>query len=362
MVELEPEEVAVRWTADRAEATRRRVHAALDRRQKVRRGILVSTTAAVAVGAVAWVALLPPADPALDAVKVVAQPEEEEQNLVHFAGGAWARAMTEDSALRVVSDGEQRGVLEVERGAVEIDVPASPGRVIEAIAWEVRVEVLAGHFEVELDGDVVWVSVETGQARVSWGEDEAELEAGDRERYPPPAAPAAASTGEPGPSDHAVERAQGARGAWRAHAQRRDFDRAYASLQAEGFSHVRNTPEDLMLAVDVARLSGHPHRAASLLQRVLRDHASDPRAPLAAFTLGRVLSEDLGDSAGAARSFRRAQVLAPSGPLHGDAMIREAEALAASGDAGAARTVAQRYLERFPDGRHSQRARALATP
>jgi transmembrane sensor len=88
-------------------------------------------------------------------------------------------------------------------------------------------------------------------------------------------------------------------------------------------------------------------------------HASDARAPLAAFTLGRVLLEDLHRPAQAAAAFQRAQELAPGGPLFADAMMRQAEALAASGDAEGARATAQQYLDRFPAGRHATRARSI---
>ena len=51
-----------------------------------------------------------------------------------------------------------------------------------------------------------------------------------------------------------------------------------------------DTVEDLLVAADVARLSDHPSEALPYLQRILREHPRDERAPMAAFTLGRTLS------------------------------------------------------------------------
>jgi hypothetical protein len=53
---------------------------------------------------------------------------------------------------------------------------------------------------------------------------------------------------------------------------------------------------------------------------------SDPRAPLAAFTLGRVLLRELARPREAAAAFAQARALAPRGPFVEDALAREVEA------------------------------------
>jgi TolA-binding protein len=85
----------------------------------------------------------------------------------------------------------------------------------------------------------------------------------------------------------------------------------------------------------------------------------DKRAPLAAFTLGRVLLEDLSQPGRAADAFRRAQQLAPKGPLASDALAREADAAQRAGQADRARQLAARYLELYPSGPQAQRLRKL---
>jgi transmembrane sensor len=128
-------------------------------------------------------------------------------------------------------------------------------------------------------------------------------------------------------------------------------------LQREGKDAVRNTPADLMLAADVARLSGHSGQAVGPLQQVVSQHAGDPRAPLAAFTLGRVLLDELGRPGQAAGAFAKARRLAPGGALAQDALAREVESLAKAGQAVAARERALEYVQSYPNGLRIQSVR-----
>ena len=136
---------------------------------------------------------------------------------------------------------------------------------------------------------------------------------------------------------------------WRTLAQEGDYAAAYGALHHG--APPPEDPEDLLLQADVARLSHHAAEAPAPLRRFLDRHVQDPRAPLAAFTLGRVLLDDLRDPRAAAAAFRRAAELAPSGELAEDALAREVEALSRAGDADAARERAAAYEARYPDGR-----------
>jgi transmembrane sensor len=89
---------------------------------------------------------------------------------------------------------------------------------------------------------------------------------------------------------------------------------------------------------------------------VLHQHRSSPVAPLAAFTLGRVYLDRLGQPDKAAESFDLARRLAPSGSLAQDALAREVEALHKGGNAQKAYVQAREYLRLYPNGR---RARAV---
>src|SRR5207247_8183413 len=87
---------------------------------------------------------------------------------------------------------------------------------------------------------------------------------------------------------------------WRALAHGGDFDSAYAALKK---ATVRDDAKELFLASDVARLSGHPEEALAPLRQLASRHREDERAPLAIFTTGRILLEDLGRPREAAEEF-----------------------------------------------------------
>jgi transmembrane sensor len=117
--------------------------------------------------------------------------------------------------------------------------------------------------------------------------------------------------------------------------------------------------EDLMMAADAARLSNHPQQAVGYLQRITKEHSIDSRAPLAAFTLGRIYMSQLRQPAAAARAFAQVRQLAPTGALVEDALAREAEALEQAGQHQAAQKLVQAYLKQYPTGRRSERLRQL---
>jgi transmembrane sensor len=125
------------------------------------------------------------------------------------------------------------------------------------------------------------------------------------------------------------------------------FATAFASLAV---AHDDN-PEALMDAADAARSSGRPDAAVMCLRKVLRDHSESPLAPLAAFTLGRVLLEKLGQPLSAADAFAMARALAPDGSLAQDALAREVEAWSKAGRLQEAYKRACLYVVTYPSGR-----------
>jgi transmembrane sensor len=143
--------------------------------------------------------------------------------------------------------------------------------------------------------------------------------------------------------------------AWRLLAEQGQYREAYDSLHRESEASVRDEIHELLLAADTARLSGHSGEAVPYLRRILLQHGDDSRAPLVAFTLGRVLLDELGRPAEAAEAFRRAR--ARHAPLAEDALAREIEAWASAGDARRAHALALEYQRSYPQGR---RIRAVA--
>jgi len=108
--------------------------------------------------------------------------------------------------------------------------------------------------------------------------------------------------------------------------------------------------EVLMRSADAARRAGHPAQAIPYLRRLLREHPGDARAPLAAFTLGRIFLAELGQPTDAADAFALARRLAPRGPMASHALAREVEAAARGGDVARARRLAETYAAHYPAG------------
>lgn len=112
------------------------------------------------------------------------------------------------------------------------------------------------------------------------------------------------------------------------------------------------SPRDLLETAERARLGGQPRAACAALDTLRRRFRSDPRAPLAAFELGRLRLDSLGDAHGSLEAFDDAIALAPRGPLRQDAEARRVEALSADRSllCAAARDA---FLERYPKSVHA---------
>jgi transmembrane sensor len=307
--------------------------------------------------------------------------------LVRFEDGTVATGLSADSRLTPVEVRPEAVGVRLESGAARFSVAPNPERTFRVMARDVTVTVLGTVFSVALDKADVRVTVERGRVHVAWPSGERDLTVGQdvvvkAEAVPASTRPVGAEAPKPVDAVDAVEGArtesvpeaapvvnapehsvraapQPAGQSWRALAQEGDYSRAFTVLSAEGAAAVRDDPEDLLLSADVARLGGQPRRALAPLERILSAHASDSRAPLAAFTLGRTLLEQLGRPREAAQAFATAQRLDPKGALSQDALAREVESWSRAGDAALARERAERYSERYPKGRRLQAVRRL---
>ena len=109
--------------------------------------------------------------------------------------------------------------------------------------------------------------------------------------------------------------------------------------------------EALFASADKARKEGRPDQAIGYLKTITDRHSGDPRAPLAAFTRGRVLLESLGRPREAAQAFAQARALSGKrSALAEDALAREVEAYAAAGESGLAHDRAELYRKNYPKG------------
>jgi transmembrane sensor len=106
---------------------------------------------------------------------------------------------------------------------------------------------------------------------------------------------------------------------------------------------------------DAARRAGRPREAVAILASIVED--ADPRSAIAAFTIGKVHAEELGDPAGAASWFERASRLGLPAALDEDAHARVVECYARAGRNADAARAASSYEAKFPDGRHLARVK-----
>ena len=316
--------------------------------------------ARVAVGAAALVF-------ALVVGGLVARPRE---TAVHLADGSTVTLLDRNAELHVSRVAVEVLEVTLESGRARFEIVENHKRVFRVHVGNVTIEVLGTAFTVEMRTGEVVVEVHRGRVRVEDGAGERVLvkdetavfadtpRAPSKVLVPEPTvvAPARqAEVVEPEPAREVRETPRRTR--WQATAARGNYDAAYGELKAAGAEAVRDVPEELMLAADVARWSHHPQAAVPYLQRVLAEHAKDPRSQLAAFTLGRVYLEELGRPREAARAFARARAVNKDGPLNEDAFAREVEAWSRAGDTARASTAAELYLRQYPQGPHAASVR-----
>jgi transmembrane sensor len=212
-------------------------------------------------------------------------------------------------------------LFELEAGGAHFEVARRPSRTFRVHAGPVTVQVIGTRFQVQRQGDHSTVSVTQGRVLISWWGGSRELGAGETGTFPPqpPDAPAAAaSPAAPAPA-----------------MRRRASDPG---------------PDVLFAHADRARKAGKPDVAVVHLRTLIDRFPADPYAPVAAFTIGRLLLESLGQPRQAAASFERARVLANGAPLAEDALAREVEAWASAGERALAHRRAELYRQLYPNG------------
>jgi len=254
-------------------------------------------------------------------------------------------------------------VLELQAGSAHFDVTPNREREFRVRAGRVNVLVVGTKFTVERREARTMVAVEGGRVRVQWERGEQLLEPGERGSFPPVEnASEAASDSKPAiepevPAERSRIEPRRTETDWRLLANRGEFTAAYRILRVHGKPALRPKLDDLLLAADVARKAGHAADSVPYLERALAMQAGDPRSAVVAFTLGRVRLADLHDPAGAADAFARARSAAPEGPLAEDALAREVEARARSGDKIRARALAEEYIRTWPSGTRTRAVR-----
>ena len=139
------------------------------------------------------------------------------------------------------------------------------------------------------------------------------------------------------------------------------YERAYTAASVEGISRELRSrgPEEVFLLGDVARHAGHVEQAQSAYEVARQRFSGSETAANAAFALGRLAFDATHDPNAAARWFETYLAERPRGPLSSTALGRLLEARVALGQATEARSVASRYLTRYPNGPLAHEARKV---
>jgi transmembrane sensor len=371
--------VAPDWSPERERQVRARLDRAITRRK--RRQVVVTATSAllfIIAALVFWSrGVGPDKSPAAVAARAALV-----QPLLHFEDGSTISAVSSDARAEPIEVGPELISTRLTAGAARFSVTPNPKRLFRVTARDVTVTVLGTIFTVAIEPTDVRVRVERGRVRVAWPAGEHEITIGEEVVVPTGAEALAAPVGvhiaNRADAPEAVASASPAdklapetsvvpsprRGAsasvdhtphpavsWRSLAEDGDYGSAFAQMTTEGSRAVEDEPGDLLLSADVARLGGHPEKAVAPLSQVISAHVSDSRAPLAAFTLGRTLLDQLGRPREAAQAFATARKLDPHGALTQDALAREVESWSRAGEATLAHDRATEYVERYPKGR-----------
>jgi hypothetical protein len=257
-------------------------------------------------------------------------------------------------------------LLLLEEGGIQLEVPRSEGRTFVVRAAGYEAEVLGTAFRVRINASggrkVLEVGVTHGRVKVTPPDHSDAQILGPGETWMEAIEPTPASRILPVASSGEV-------------AASRPLDERRAAGIITQVSPPAETPsspsvraptsvpraagesaKDLLARAMEARAAGRLTDAAALLDNLRKRHRGDSRAGLAAFELGRLRLDALGDTAGAIEAFHDAMVLGPNAPFREDAEARRVEALDAAGDPRCSGAQAA-YLARYPVGLH---ARAVA--
>jgi tetratricopeptide (TPR) repeat protein len=226
---------------------------------------------------------------------------------MQLVDGSTITPLTLDSKLTLTGLAPDRIEVDFAAGKGSFDVLPNAERTFVVSSGDVRVMVIGTAFTLERREERTLVSVDRGRVRVEWTGGTRELSTGEAGWFPPET------------PDEAAE---------------------------------------LLKAADLARAAGNPSDAIPYLEKIVTQHERDPRAPLAAFTLGRLLL-DLGRHREAAASFESAHRLDPAGSLAEDALVREVESWALAGDEARASARGEAYFAQYPHGRRAEDVRSL---
>lgn len=273
--------------------------------------------------------------------------------------------------LRVLRDQPSAVEVELAEGRASFDVKHVEKRAFSVKAGSVSVRVVGTKFDVvkvmRAEGTEIEVSVQRGVVEVSRGEgsDVRRLTVGEKWSVWIPAQPSAAEVAPkvaaPAPPPPAAQPAAPAPRHGSVHVRHSVTSSNTKAVAAHGGEEVAEsaTPaapaedvEALFSRATVARRVGLMEEAADGYAELLRRFPRDSRAGVAAFELGRIRMDALGDARGAAQAFSETLRLSKRGQYREDALARLVIANDAMGELDVCRKLRERYLSEYPTGVH----------
>ncbi len=241
--------------------------------------------------------------------------------------------------------------IEQKHGTVSYDVSKRPGRVFLVHAGAVSIQVLGTSFMVRRADQKVEVQVERGQVRVSRGRHTVLLADGEQVMLDDAQIPKTNESAAGLPEAMKSAFTDGAGGA-----PEPDTEIDVEALPTVPTGGPVETPSasELFRKADDARAGGNPVAAIASLQKLIRLHPRDPRVTMARFTIGRLHMKQ-GQPARASAFFE-----ACGAALGGEAVAEASLARSAAGQPAQASALAQRYVDRFPNGPRVEEMRKLA--
>jgi FecR-like protein len=298
-----------RWTDARAEHNLARTVARIEGARRRTRALAAAGAVASIGFAFVQLARAPVARRAASVVAARASTEQPASPLrLQLADGSTIALGSPRARVRVARTSRERIDLELADGPATFAIPAREGRAVVVHMARFEVTILAAAFTLAPVEERARLDVTSGDVEVRWSGGRTVVRAGSVAIVLP-------------------------------------------SVAASSPAAPRATPdaEALLRDADAARRAGHPAAAVPYYRRLLRAFPTDERAPVAAFTLGRVLLTQLDRPDEAADAFATSRRLAPAGALAEDAWAREVEAAARAGEADRARSLARAYLARHGD-------------
>jgi len=265
------------------------------------------------------------------------------------------------SGVMRIDDGAPR----VEAGEVRFSVPhRQPGHPFVVRVQEYHVVVVGTRFGIALQDGATLVDVDEGIVEV-WDAQHrlARLTPGESWRGPvreaaaetPPPAPQAAPAPAPLPATPPAQSFVVPSAIAHAH----HFAKRTVALASPGGAvEDADAAKDPAVAARAALSAGDPGRALQLYRTLAQ--GTGPAAENAAYEVGKVLNERMGQPASAVAAWRRYRAAYPDGILRVEADVSIIETLAKSGDADGALAEASDFLRRRPDSERRAEIARLA--